>query len=239
MGEIHRISVGADSMDAYVAVPKGWGPYPAVIALQHRWGVDDFMRDRCDRLAGAGYVAVAPEMFHRSPREASLEEKGKHLGDATILEDVTAAHGFLRSRDDIARGNIAVMGWCMGGRMALLSAAVLPDIRACVVFYAGGVFLPRGEFPPTFERLKHVKCPIIGFSGREDVNPSPEQVARMDAELARHEIPHEFHVYEGAGHAFQAFDRPEKYREWAAAQSWNRAMSFLRKTLSVSSGAAV
>jgi carboxymethylenebutenolidase len=220
-------------MDVYVARPfSGWGPFPIVL-LAHRFdGLSDYTRMKADQLAEGGYVAVAPDMFHRCPKTLTLPQKGDTLEDKNIIADLTAARDLAKQQPDVAADSIGVLGHCMGGRMSFLAAATIPGITACVVYYSGKMFVAKPEGgPPPFERLKSIKCPVIGFFGKLDKNPSPEDVAKIDAELTRHAVPHRFISFEGAGHGFQSTDDPAKTQEWAAAQSWNQTMSFLRRHL--------
>ena len=96
-----------------------------------------------------------------------------------------------------------------------------------VTYYGGGMFSPWGEGPSAFERLPDLRCPVIGFYGNEDTNPSPEHVDKIQAELKRLGIPYEVHRYDGAGHAFQGWQNPEKYREGPATESWARSLEWL------------
>ncbi len=103
--------------------------------------------------------------------------------------------------------------------------------KAAVPFYAASVSVPYGEGPTTFERLANIKCPVLGFFGEEDQNPTPEDMRKMDAELTRHGVPHEFHCYTGAGHGFMAYTNPNMYREHAAQAAWPLLFAFLEKHL--------
>jgi carboxymethylenebutenolidase len=231
MGTTHQLTVGGSPMDVCVARPMGWGPFPAIV-IAHRFdGLSDYTRGRADLLADAGYIAVAPDMFHRSDKSLDVRAKGQELKDANIVADLQAAFDFTKKQPDVAVDNIAILGHCMGGRMSFLGAAAVKGWRACVVYYGGGMFVAKGDGPAPFERLKEIKCPVIGFFGRDDKNPSPEDVAKFDVELTRHGIRHEFTFYENAGHGFQSNDNPENFREWASAQSWNKMLSSLRRHL--------
>ena len=239
MTGMRKVPQNGATFDAYIAVPQGPGPYPAVVLTHHRTGLDEFTRDRADRLAAAGYLTLAPDMFHRSANSDDHDAKGKALTDAGILADIKAAVSYLEALPEADGDRLAILGYCMGARMAFMGAVTVPAFKAAVICYCGGMFTAKGDGPTAFERIKDIRCPVVGFFGREDTNPSPAQVAEIDAELSSHGIWHEFHIYDGAGHAFQAYERPERYNEAAANHSWNRAFTFLAEHLGMKTGAGI
>ena len=90
---------------------------------------------------------------------------------------------------------------------------------------------PWGEGPAPFDLTSRIACPVVGFFGADDPNPSPEDVKKTDAELTKHGKPHEFHMYEGAGHAFLNFMNAERHRPQQAADAWPKMLAFLDKHL--------
>jgi carboxymethylenebutenolidase len=86
-----------------------------------------------------------------------------------------------------------------------------------------------GEGPSPFELTEHIVCPLLGLFGADDTNPSPDDVARIDARLTERGVAHEFHVYEGAGHAFLNFSNPQRHRPEQAADAWQKLLGFLRR----------
>ena len=124
----------------------------------------------------------------------------------------------------------------MGGRVTYVMACVNPEFKAAAVFYGGNVFKPLGEGPSPFERSAAIQCPLIGFFGAEDANPSPDDVRRIDAELTRLGKWHEFHTYNNAGHAFQNF-LSDRYRERASRASWTELLAFFTEYLKRGSAA--
>ena len=116
--------------------------------------------------------------------------------------------------------------------MAFLGASTNDAIGPCVVYYGGNMFKPwSDDGPPPFDLLKNLKGPVIGFSGDQDQNPSPDDMDKISAELTRLGIAHDFHLYEGAGHAFQNFLSDERYRETATKDSWAKTVTFLQQNL--------
>ena len=222
-------SVGGRTMRMYVAVPDRPGAHPGVVVAQHAGGVDQQMQDVVHRLHREGYVVCAPELFHRQSADVDPSKRTGLLKDDEIIEDVNATVAHMKNMR-LAVGPIGITGFCMGGRVAYLMACTNPELKAAGVFYGGNVFKPLGDGPSPFQRSAKLACPMIGFFGREDTNPSPDDVSRIDAELTRLGKWHEFHVYNNAGHAFQNF-LTERYRERAARASWTELLAFFTEAL--------
>lgn len=233
MGTMTQIPVQGSRMDLYVDGPERKTPGPALVLMYHRGGIDKFTKFIIERLVGAGYVVAAPEISHRAPQEIPVADRKAFLKDTEVLADIRATLDYLRSRPDVAADQIAIMGHCMGGRVALLAAGSLPELRAAIVYYGGSVEKSWGENqgPTPMDRLRNIRCPVIGFFGNKDVHPSPEIVNQIDAELTKHNVTHDFHRYPDVGHGFQnpARDTPEERQ--AAEDSWNKTAAFLRKVL--------
>jgi carboxymethylenebutenolidase len=199
---------------------------------QHGPGLDGFVQDAVVRLFREGYVAAAPELFHRQP--AQIPEGTSRVGllkDDEIITDMNAALAHMKGLKEVTVGPVGVVGFCMGGRVSLLMAAANSELKACTVFYGGNVFKQWGSLPSPFDRVKDINCPVIAFYGNEDTNPSPDDVNKLDAELTRLGKPHEFHRYDGAAHAFQNFLDASRYRERPARGSWSEMLAFFAQHL--------
>ena len=233
MGMMTQIPVQNSTMDVYVDAPERQTRGPAIILMYHRGGIDKFTKFIIERLVGVGYVVAAPEISHRAPQDIPVAERKSFLKDSEVIADIRATLDYLRSRPNVAADQIAIMGHCMGGRVALLAAGSLPEFRAAIAYYGGSVEKSWGENqgPTPMERLKNIRCPVIGFFGNKDVHPSPEIVDQIDAELTKHNVAHDFHRYPDVGHGFQnpARDTPEERQ--AAEDSWVKTLAFLRKVL--------
>ncbi len=228
MARFDTVEVNGSPMRICIAAPDGDGPHPAVIVMCHIGGLDAFTEDRVERLAAAGYAAAAPDVFHYHEWIEEKEARRATLRDENIVDDIEAAIVQVERTERVDPQRIAIIGHCMGGRTAMLGAANIPRLGPLVVYYGGRTMISwGGEGPTPFERIPHVKGPVIGFFGMEDTEPSPEDVDKIEAELKRHGIACEFHRYEGAGHAFQNFLSPERYREDAANDSWEKTLRFL------------
>ncbi|MDA8094049.1 MAG: dienelactone hydrolase family protein [Betaproteobacteria bacterium] len=226
------VCVDGQNMALYVAHPEGAGPFPGLVVIQHASGVDEFVRAMADQLAEAGYVAAAPDLYHRQAEPRAPLERMAQLKDAEVIADVNATVEALRADRRVQHEHIGVVGFCMGGRIAYMMAACNRHLKAAVVYYGGNTMRPWGEgIPSPFERTEDIGCPVLFHCGEEDTNPSPADCARLEAELSRLGKPHEFFAYPRAGHAFMNFMNAERYRETAAKVSWLRTLEFLSRHL--------
>lgn len=227
MGRWDQVDVEDGGMDVYVAVPDGDGPHPAIILAFHRTGMDSFTTESADRLASAGFLTAAPDFYHRHKGETA-DHAVKHRNDGDVTADLSATVAHLGALDEANTGRLVIMGHCMGGRIAMLGAVALPDaFDLCVPFYGGGVMTAWGEGPSVFDRFERLNCPVYGFFGNDDGNPSPDDVDRFDARLSELGIDHIFHRYDGAGHAFQNTLNAKGYRPEIAERGWETVIGLL------------
>jgi carboxymethylenebutenolidase len=224
---------GGSGMPMHVSTPDGTGPFAALVVVQHQGGIDAFMQSMTERLADAGFVAAAPDLYHRDGPECrdDIATRRSRLHDRRITTDIEAAAAFLRRQNTIDGERLAVLGFCMGGRIAYLMAAAVPKFKAAVAFYPGHAFRAWGkDLRSPFERTAEIHCPVLGHFGADDKNPSPEDMRKLDAELTRHDKVHEFYSYPNAGHAFMDHTK-ESYRPHAAEAAWPRTVEFLKRQL--------
>jgi carboxymethylenebutenolidase len=222
------IKVDGQDMRVYVSVPSGSGPFPAVVVSQHGGGVDQFIRDMSDRLAGEGYAAAAPELYHRITDDmlADGSRPLQHLNDPEIVADINATVDFLRNHSAIDGARLGVTGFCMGGRATWLAAATNPYFKAAVPYYGGNIMVPWGKTDKTpFQLTGGINCPVLFHFGEVDQNPSQEDMAKFGAELTRLGKAHQFYTYPGADHAFMDHTSARHYPE-AAEASWPRTLDF-------------
>ena len=233
MARSDTIQVDGQPMRVYIDVPDGSSTRPGVLVMIHGPGLDRFIENQVEDLARHGYVAAAPDLFHRQPEDGSdtMARVGR-LRDREILADADATVAYLKGLPDVQVGPLAVLGFCMGGRNTYLLAGARPDRwRAAAVFYGGNIMKPWSEGPAPFDLTSEIACPVIGFFGADDTNPSPDDVKKIDAELQKHNKPHEFHMYEGAGHAFLNFTSAERSRPKQAGDAWAKMLAFLDRHL--------
>jgi carboxymethylenebutenolidase len=242
-GSMVTLEVDGAPMRTYLAVPDGEGPFPAIALGQHRLGIDVFMRDRCNRLADAGFAAAAPDLYHRSwapeqfdevtalPRgdehaESILRPLSGKMHDEEIVHDMNAALSLLKEQPQVGSSPLGVLGFCMGGRVAYLMATRNARLKATACFYPGNVFTPRGGGPAPFAASDRIMSPMIGLFGNLDTGPSPEDVERIDKELTRLQVEHEFHAFDGVAHAFMD-PTAAIYSQAVADEAWSKAIAFL------------
>ncbi len=230
-GRWEQIKTADGEMRCYVNTPD-ITPAPGVIVAQHAGGVDDFIRGMCDRFTEAGFVAVAPDLYHREEPDSKDDPMTRmsRLRDRNIITDMIAAVELAKGPDKVGGERLGVTGFCMGGRVAYLMAAASTSFSASVVFWGGSIMQPWGEGPAPFDMTEQINCPVLGLFGEDDPNPNPADVAKIDAEMTRFGRPHEFHSYPGAGHAFINETRPS-YRPEAAADAWKRAVDWFNRHL--------
>jgi carboxymethylenebutenolidase len=226
------LTVDGSNMDVFIDAPAGAGPHPTIVVAHHRAGNDAATTKFVQDLAGHGYVAATPHLHHRRPEGEHTRESIANLDDNQIVADLNATVAHLQGMDAVNNDRMAIAGHCMGGRVSFLGAASIPAFKCNVAYYSGNMFkvMGSGDVPP-FEKLGNLRGPVAGFFGADDENPSPDDVAKIDAKLTEFGIAHEFHSYEGAGHAFQNFYNPQGYRAAATADSFAKMIAWLGKTL--------
>lgn len=221
------IAVDGHPMRVYLDAPPGTPRLPAVVVAQHGPGVDEFIEDRVRALAARGYLAAAPSLYHRQPPEPDMMTRIGRLRDPEIVADVNATLAHVRALPGVTVTGVGIIGFCMGGRVAYLLAGSNPLFRAAAVFYGGNIMKPWGDGPAPFALTAKIACPVIGFFGAEDTNPSPDDVRKIAAELDRFGKARTFETYEGAGHAFLNFTNPKTFREAPAKDAWEKCLVFL------------
>jgi carboxymethylenebutenolidase len=233
------IKVDGEDMRLYVSVPDGKGPFPAVVVIQHQGGVDEFIEEMTQRVASAGYAGVAPDLYHRDGPDCQDDgpTRRARLRDVNVIKDVNATVDFLKGHRSIDAGRLGIVGFCMGGRVAYLMAAVNPSFKAAAAYYGGNIMVPWGEGRAPFDRTAEIHCPLIGLFGEEDANPSPADMRKLDAELTKHGKVHEFYSYPGANHAFMN-KRGNRYHAEADRDSWPKTLAFFERHLAKTTVAA-
>ena len=224
--------VNDEDMGLYLSLPEGPGPFPAVVVIQHQWGVDDFTQEMTHRLASAGYMGIAPVLYHRDPPDCTDDAPTRRarLRDDNLIKDVASTVDFLKTHPHVDAERIGIIGFCMGGRVVYLMAAAIPEIKVACSYYGGNVMASWGDGPTPFDRTGEISCPVIGHFGDLDKNPSPEDMRKIDAEMTRLGKLHEFHSYPDADHGFMNYLGP-RYNVDAEKGSWPRTLTFFERHL--------
>jgi carboxymethylenebutenolidase len=238
----HRIdivTVNDSPMEIFMYTPEGDGPHPGIVLAQHipvgHTGVenDTFTLKTAERYAEAGYAVAVPFIFHWWPKSDDIQIKRDAFRDDWTALDLRAAFDHLAGQDAVDGSRIGIVGHCWGGRVSWLGACQIPEFKACAIFYGGRVKLQMGpDTPPAIELAGQINCPVAGFFGNEDQNPTPEDVDDYEAALEAAGVPHEFHRYDNAGHAFQSFNSEERYRHDVSEDAWEKVLDFLGRKLS-------
>ena len=229
MGHMIEIESPDGKFAAYRADPMHAARRPAVIVLQEIFGVNEHIREVCRRVAEHGYVAVAPDIYHRTaPRiELGYDEQGvsegrKHKEATTmdgLLRDTHASIQALRDRDDVRDEALGAVGFCFGGHVAFI-AATLPDLKATACFYGGGITTMRpGGGEPSIKLAPEIKGRVLMLYGDDDKGIPPEQVEEVRNALAEAGKRYEVKTFVGAGHGF-ACDKRLSYHVGAANEAW-------------------
>lgn len=219
-------------MPAHLAEPEAAGRHPAVVVLMEAFGLVPHIESVADRLAAEGYVAVAPDIYYR---EAPDNKVGydrlqdaiglmQKLDDQGFVADMGATLDDLAGRDNVAGDRLGVTGFCMGGRLAFLTACALPDrIAAAAPFYGGGI---TGHL----DQADRIQAPLYLFFGQKDAFIPQEQVKQIDAKLKELGKRYELKNYEGADHGFFC-DQRVSYHPKAAEDAWNELKAFFAEHL--------
>jgi carboxymethylenebutenolidase len=232
---------GGRSMGGYLARPEGTDKRPGVIVWMEIFGINSHIRDVVERIAAEGYVALAPDFFHRTGPgvEYGYDNEGmaggmKLLGqlDADeMISDARAALRYLRGRPD-ATGKVGAIGFCIGGHMTYLTACET-DVAAAASFYGGGIAAPKGMGgkPSTVGRSAKIKGRILCLFGEKDALIPQSQVDEIRAALEKGGVDHEVVVYPGADHGFFC-DQRATYQKAAAEDAWRRVKALFEDRLS-------
>jgi carboxymethylenebutenolidase len=236
-----NIHVGAQEMPAFLALPEAAEPRPALLLFEEIFGVNSHIRDVAQRLAGEGYVTIAPDYHHRAWKpgtELAYDGEGMKRGMELIPKltaegitaDIEATIAYLKTRPEVKAGKLGAIGFCIGGHMAYFAAATQP-ISATASFYGGGVatFGPGGT-QPTVERTGGIQGRILCLFGKKDTMITQDQVQKIERALTEHEVDHEIVIYDDATHGFFC-DQRASYSPTAAADAWIRVKKLFAEEL--------
>ena len=236
-----EIPVAGGSMGGYLARPEGDESLPGVLVFMEIFGINEHIRDVTERVASAGYVALAPDYFHRTGPgielgydDAGMEEGMKLLNQLVADEMITdsrAAFDFLRARSDVRADRIGACGFCIGGHMTYL-AACENDIQAAASFYGGGIAGPKGlgGGASTLSRTPGIKGRMLGLFGGKDLLIPQDQVAAIGKALEDAGTSHEIVVYPDADHGFNC-DRRGTYHKASADDAWAKMLALFDDAL--------
>ncbi len=210
--------------DGVLAIP-GSGSGPGVLVLQEWWGLVPHIVEVTERFAKAGFTALAPDLYE-GETTTSPDEAGKLFMALNIEQTEKALRGageFLLRHDACSSATLGVIGFCMGGQLALFAAGANGNIGAVVDFY--------GVHPSVKPDFAALRAPVLGCFAENDSMVTPDVVGELERTLLENGVTPDFHIYPGADHAFFNDTRGEVYNAEAAQDAWERTLSFFRKHL--------
>lgn len=215
-------------MAAYVATPKAPGSHPGLIVFQEAFGVNHHICSVADRFAAEGYVAIAPELFHRTATgfEGSYTDfpavmpHMQAVTAETAEQDARSAYDWLHSNSQVRPTEISCVGFCMGGRVSFIANSILP-LRAAVSFYGGGIA------PGLLDRAAKLHAPMLLIWGGKDKHITPEHRRSVTEALTAAEKIYVNAEFSRADHGFFCDER-DAYEPHSARQAWALTLEFLR-----------
>jgi carboxymethylenebutenolidase len=224
-GKVTFRSRGKD-IDGYLARPKAKGKYPAVLVIAGNRITEEYIPNTCAALAVSGYVGLAPNIFHtvpdsaRTPNEISRSLEGRTEED--YLLDIQAGADHLRTKPFVKGGGMGILGFCSGGRRAMLYAARFSGVKAVIPYHPG----PKLKA----EEVAALKTPVQIHQGTADRHIPVADIRELENILRKQGTPVTVYFYEQADHGFLAYTRPY-YKPDAAELAWRRSVDFLNKHL--------
>lgn len=223
-GQMVEFPSNGGTTGGYLATPAA-GKGPGVIVIQEWWGLVPHIKDVCDRFAGEGFVALAPDLYH-GKTTTSPDEAGKLMMALQIDEaekDLRGAINFLLNHEATTGEKAGTVGFCMGGALSLYTATKNPQVGACVVFYGG--------HPNVHPDLPNLQAPVLGVYAERDGFVTPDSVRELERKLKELGKSVEMHIYPDVDHGFFNDTRPTVYNEAAAKDAWQRVLKFFSEHL--------
>jgi carboxymethylenebutenolidase len=228
----------AQGLTGYYVTPSSQGTFPAVIVIMEAFGLNDYIKSICDRLAKVGYAALAPDFYHGAVYQYSdmnnAIAKLKTLKDDVVMAEFGKGLEFLSKRPELTNKNIGVMGFCMGGRFTFLAnGQYASQLKAAVSFYGSGI-APAATDPMGRANLlvwaDKMNTPIMLMYGAEDKSIAPEEHQQIALALSKAKKRYALNVFPRAGHGFFS-DRRDSYNPTASSEAWAMTLSFFERYL--------
>ena len=229
MGEMVEFESNGSTASGYVVVPPG-GSGPGVLVMQEWWGLDSGIKEMAERVAAAGFVALAPDLYHGELAGHDEMDKAAELMQRMPADraarDMSAAVDYLASHEAVTGDGLGVVGFCMGGMLSLIVAADRPDrIKAAAPFYG----FPQGDMEPDWSRLE---ASVRGHVAEHDEFFSPAAAGALEEKLRAMGKDVVLTVYPGTGHAFMGpHNAMGTLDEELAARLWPEVTAFLHEKL--------
>lgn len=233
------VQVDGKPMAAVVARPKGDGPWPGVVVVMEAFGVNDYIRDVVSSLAEEGYIAVAPDLYHRLGRlkTAGYEDFDVSrkmmatLRDEEVVKDIGGALDYLKNLPDCDPNRLGIIGFWNGGRCAYLASCYRSDVKALVSLYGHVVYAETTEMRPVspLDITGDIQAAVLLLHGRDGDPMNMEEVGRLDAKLQETGKTFETKVYD-QGRGFHNPSSPTYHEEYAN-DAWTRVKGWFKRHL--------
>jgi len=236
--QAHFSSVDGKTVPVSIARPDGPGPFPTIMLGYELFGMTNVrggashMLELAARFADEGFVAAIPDYYAALGKQPVMKDgaiSGGPSEDETlgVLQETLV---WLGQQPYVDRRRVGAVGWCGGGRQVLLFAVHCPDIRAVASFYGRLTNRPGVASPSPIDAAGKLTCPVFGGYGEDDKYIPVDTARQFEQALERHAVPHEIHIYPGAGHAFMN-NQLDSYVPAAADDAWKKLVGFFSRNL--------
>ena len=224
-GTMVTLPSGSETISGYLATPDGGGKKPAILLIHEWWGLNDWAKGKADAFAKQGYVALAVDLYRGKVATDgdTAHQLMRGMPNDRALRDMKAAVAFLRARPDVDGSKVGVVGWCMGGGLALDLAVNEPTLAGAVIYY--------GHLMTDPATIAALKVPLLGNFGGQDQGIPAKDVEAFAAEAKKAGKSVDFKIYPDAGHAFASSKDPKVYRPADAKDADARTDAFFAKVL--------
>jgi carboxymethylenebutenolidase len=216
---------GNETVHGYIYMPKGIGPFPAIVVIHEWWGLNDWIMQQASNLADHGYVALAIDLYRgqvaTNPDEAHQIMRG--VPEDRAHRDLLAATAYLSSLTTVNPKRMAAIGWCMGGGYAFDLAVADPRLKAVVINY--------GHLGSDRATLKKIHASVLGIFGGQDKGIPVADVNRFEAMMKALDKKVEIHIFPDAGHAFENPGNAQGFRPEDATKAEKITSDFLSRSL--------
>jgi carboxymethylenebutenolidase len=220
------LKVNGDGANAFVAQPDDNARHPGVVLIQEWWGVEPHIRDLAQKLAAEGFVVAVPDLYHgkiaTEPNDAQRMTMMIRGNVDRAAKEIIGALDTLKAMPNVEPKKLGLMGFCIGGFMALVVASRYADLGAVVAFYGAG-------YDPTPEEVAKVNAPVLAIYGSKDQSVPPDQIKKIQQLYKAAGKDLTVKIYD-AGHAF-INPAHGMGNEKAAAEAWPLAVNFLKQHL--------
>jgi carboxymethylenebutenolidase len=223
-------------MPAYRAMPDSKGPFPLILVVSEIFGVHEHIKDLCRRLAKAGYMAIAPELFARQGDLSKITEIGEVIkivmkaSDDQVMGDLDATANYARGTGKLDGQKIGITGWCWGGRITWLYCGRPTSAAKAGVAWYGRISnaVNANQTKTALDLGAKMKAPVLGLYGGKDSGIPQSHIELMKKEIAAGKGTSEFIVYPDADHGFNADYRPS-FNKAAAEDGWQKMLAWFKK----------